>query len=60
VPEPLLPIRCPKCAHDQVRLYVSSATVLTVVCPECEFTWAIDIASLPRQTRAEIAAAITH
>jgi len=58
--EPLLPIRCPKCAHDQVRLFVSSATVLTVTCPACEFTWAIDMASLPTQTRATIAQVIRH
>ena len=56
--EPLLPIRCPKCTHDQVRLYVSSATVLTIKCPECAFTWSIEIASLPPATRTQLAEAV--
>jgi ribosomal protein S27E len=58
MPEPLLPIRCPQCAHDQVRLYVSSATVLTVKCPECAFTWSIDTGSLPTETKEQIAEAV--
>ena len=58
--EPLLPIRCPKCAHDQVRLYVSSATVLTIKCPECAFTWSVEIASLPTDTRDQLVQATQY
>jgi phage FluMu protein Com len=58
--EPSLPIRCPKCAHDQVRLYISSVTVLTIKCPECAFVWSIEIASLPPDTRAQLAEAVLH
>ena len=60
MPGLLLPIHCPKCAHDQVRLYVSSATVLTIKCPECAITWAIEIASLPTETREQVAQAVQH
>lgn len=56
----LLPIRCPKCAHDQVRLYVSSATVLTIKCPECAFAWSVEIASLPTDTKEQVAEASRH
>ena len=58
--EPMLPIRCPKCTHDQVRLYVSSASVLTIKCPECAFTWSVEIATLPPDTKAQLAEAILH
>jgi uncharacterized Zn finger protein len=60
MPGSLLPIRCPKCAQDEVRLYVSSTSVLTVQCPECGFTWAIDVASLPTATKDKIADALRH
>jgi hypothetical protein len=60
MPEPLLPIRCPKCIHDQMRLYVSSASVLTVKCPECAFTWTVEIASLPVETRNQLTQVIQH
>jgi ribosomal protein S27E len=60
MPLPLLPIHCPKCAHDQVRLFISSATVLTVECPQCAFSWSLDIASLPTETKTHIAQAIQH
>jgi phage FluMu protein Com len=58
--EPLLPIRCPKCAHAQVHLYISSATVLTIKCPECAFAWSVEVATLPPDTKAQLAEAILH
>jgi predicted Zn-ribbon and HTH transcriptional regulator len=60
MPDQLLPIRCPKCTHDQVQPYVGSLTVLTVVCPECGFTWALEIASLPPHTKEQIAEVVRH
>ena len=56
--EPRLPIRCPKCTHDQVQLYISSATILTIKCPECEFTWSVEIATLPPDTQTQLAEAL--
>ena len=58
--EPLLPIRCLKCSHDHARLVVSSATVLTVKCPECAFTWSVEIASSPAETRNQLENAVQH
>ena len=51
MPEPLLPIQCPRCEHDQARLYVSSRSVVTVRCPRCDHTWSIEINDLPRDTQ---------
>jgi ribosomal protein S27E len=56
--EPMPPIRCPKCTHYQVELCVSSATVLTIQCPECAFAWSVEIATLPTHTEARLAEAI--
>ena len=56
--EPLLPIRCPKCTHDEVRLNVSSATVLTINCPRCGYTWSVEIATLPTATRTLLASSL--
>ena len=58
MPESFLPIHCPKCAHHQVRLHVSSATVLSIKCPECAFTWSVEIASLPTETKDQLVQAI--
>ena len=52
--EDLLPIRCPQCNHDQVRLYVGSRSVLTVRCPKCAHTWSLDITALPPEVRAQL------
>jgi len=51
----ILPIHCPKCAHDRARLFVSSFTVITVVCMQCHDSRAIEIASLPPDVRAQVA-----
>ena len=58
--ESLLPIRCPKCTHDQVRLFISSTTVLTIKCPQCAYTWSVEIASLPTDARDQLAQAIQY
>ena len=42
-----LPLRCPKCGHDEATLFVNSVSVLTVQCAECGHTWSTEIASLP-------------
>ena len=60
MPEPLLPIRCPECAHDQVRLFINSLTVLTIKCPECAFIWSVETASLPIETKTQLAEATNH
>lgn len=60
MPELLLRIDCPKCAHDEVWPYVISATVLTTKCPECGLIRSIEIASLPTEIRDRLAEAIQH
>jgi hypothetical protein len=50
----MLPIRCPRCDCDQVHLYVSSRSVLTVRCPQCDHAWSLDIAALPPDTQKKV------
>ena len=51
----VLPIRCPKCPCTQVYRYISSVTVLTVMCPQCEFTWSVEMSSVSSATREQVA-----
>ena len=53
--DPLLPIHCPHCDHDQVRLFISSLSVLTVKCPQCAHSRFIEVAALSSDTRQQVA-----
>jgi len=50
---PTLSLRCPKCSHDGVHLFLRSETILTVTCEACQHCWAADIATLPEDVRRE-------
>jgi len=54
----LLRIQCPHCDHDQVRVFISSLTVLTVKCPQCARTWSIEVAALSPYTRQQLTKAL--
>jgi hypothetical protein len=51
---PTVPIPCPKCDHTPARLAVSSATVLSLLCDRCDYSWSIDIRTLPAAVRMQI------
>jgi len=54
MPESLLPIPCPHCDNDEVLLFISSQSVLTVKCPQCARTWSIEVAELPKGIRQRL------
>jgi hypothetical protein len=56
----ILLIRCPSCGHDQARLFVSSATVVTVKCARCEFPWSVDVTSMPDGLRKQLPPQAMH
>ena len=58
MPGTLLPIRCAKCDQDQVRLFISSRSVLTLTCPNCAHSWSLDVATLSAETRRRVADAL--
>ena len=58
--EPVLPLVCPHCAHDQAKLFINSYTVVTVVCSECSHSWALETESLPQEVRVKIDAGSSH
>jgi phage FluMu protein Com len=58
MPGTLLPISCTNCDQDQVRLYISSRSVLTLKCPKCAHAWSLDVATLPAETRKRLAEAL--
>mgnify|MGYP003793673005 CR=1 FL=1 len=47
----VLPLHCPKCAHEGATVFVSSYTVVTLVCLVCLHTWAAEVAVLPEGVR---------
>jgi hypothetical protein len=47
----MLPLRCPRCGHDEAKLFLHSATVVTVKCGDCDHSWSVDIAALPDDVR---------
>ena len=49
--DPILALRCPKCDHDEARLSVISATVLSVKCEHCSHFWSTAISVLPESIR---------
>ena len=49
-----LPIACPKCHQEGCLLVVKSLTIMTVRCPRCEYTWATDLRSLPKEIQQKI------
>ena len=53
-PDANLPLRCPKCEHDEATLVVHSFTVLTVMCAKCSHSWAADAALLPDNVRQRL------
>ena len=52
--DPILPLRCPKCDHDEARLSVRSETVLTVKCLQCKHSWSTDILTLRESIRTRL------
>jgi hypothetical protein len=53
----VLPLHCPKCAHDGATVFVSSYTVVTLVCATCRHTWSAEVAALPDAVRKRLALA---
>ena len=49
-----LPIDCPKCHAERSMLVVHSLTVMTAKCASCNYTWATDLASLPREIQDKV------
>jgi hypothetical protein len=53
-PLPALPVRCPKCHHEGATVFVSSYTVVTIVCTRCAHPWAVELAALPEDVRKRL------
>ncbi len=58
MPGTSLPVHCINCDQEQVRLFIRSKTVLTLKCPNCAHTWSLDVATLPAETRKQVAQAL--
>ena len=53
-----IPMPCPYCENRTGRIVVSSQTVMTIGCPRCGRSWAIDLMTLSPQVRQQLAAAL--
>lgn len=53
----VLPLHCPNCGHDGAWPRITSKTVLTVRCSECEHGWSIDVGTLSFEIREQVTAA---
>jgi transcription elongation factor Elf1 len=53
----MLPLRCPRCGHEEAKLFLHSATVATVKCADCANSWSVDIGVLPEEVRQRISPA---
>jgi hypothetical protein len=58
MPNSPIPLNCPHCGHPHAQLAVMSQTILTVTCPECEYSWSAEISGMPESVRkaAQVAA----
>ena len=46
-----LNLRCPNCHHDEARLFVSTPTLLTVICASCQSAWSATLSGVPDSVR---------
>jgi Zn ribbon nucleic-acid-binding protein len=51
-------LHCPKCDHDGARLFIGSATVVTVKCVRCDHVWSVDTNTVAPDIRQQVDAAI--
>lgn len=49
-----LNLHCPKCDHDQAKLYITSDTIATVQCTVCQFQWSLEVAAIPEDVRRKL------
>jgi transcription elongation factor Elf1 len=49
---------CPRCQHQIGSIVVSSQSVMTLSCPECGHSWAVDLKAISPQLRDQLAAAL--
>jgi transcription elongation factor Elf1 len=58
MPNRPLPIQCPKCKHEGSTLVAESATVITLTCDSCQYSWSTDLEPLSPARRERIHTAL--
>ena len=53
-----LPIPCPNASHPGCTLVVKSISVMTVECPNCRHSWAIELDALPEDIQQIVRAVL--
>ena len=51
-------ITCPNCQHDLAKLIVSSRTIVTVTCLQCDYVWATELDGMSKDARTAAQVAI--
>ena len=53
-----IPAPCPRCEHQTGSIVVSSQSVMTLSCPQCGHSWAVDLQGISSQLRGQLTAAL--